>query len=353
MVRLSIDLFILISVIFKFHSSLTLGDNPDSLIANLLIVEELSGRPVPKSCQWGHNVSVLPWKLPYMLDITHIPKTGGTTFHFEALAITQIVNNTDIDSQSLLHSHKCYGWKRFNNLTVEEKRSIWIRSPGAHVASMFAQCQMKKYRNGFRKTDRIDLEFLSFIHEFTNLQDTSVGQAAAICMDPRDMNTRFLTCDSDPSEYNHERYTDLHPFHARYPPPNLHEGLLRLNEADFVGVTDLYTESICLLEALVVGKLSERCTCNPQHNTALFVHEDHDAPHVPHKVIVEDLIVNQIKKRTPRDTALFKNGLLRVLCDIRAVEQFLRLRHPSEPLQHRIICDGVLSEVMNKVSYVY
>ena len=357
--------------------------------------EPLSTPRIPLQLQKDN----LSWGAQHAVEFTHISKTGGTSLFKELYALERALNN----SGELGRMEKC-----FDAYKIPIARTmLMVRSPAAHVYSQFAECRDSQWgkrttegtqfprsnaasasasasasagagagatvsgsrgvvadqtamRSGLEartgagheagkeadaKGENIRRDYLLFLRHFAQLTDNMVGSNFDFnCYDPRNFITRFLSCGVE------ER-----PHHAEISPPKLQRALLNINLAHFVGVTDLYIESVCLLEVRVTGHLSDRCACD-QRRPEQFYAIDHGVTHLDHDtVLMQPKLQTKVERLTILDRVVFGSGLLRLLCDAREVEQQLLLlsgRLNRSDNNYRIVCPRRMDQLSKKLNYL-
>lgn len=311
------------------------------------------------------------------LEVTHISKTGLTSFHRD---IRSILNAGDI-----LFSHeKCFEGAHQN----KSIRLVFLRAPVRHIFSQFGHCYegqfLGKIRPGFPQTGSLMGDYEAWLRHFVALNSTQVGPLHDFdCYDARDMQTRFMSCRSDAYEEAGGKY----PQHEHVEDPaNLQRALDNVEAADFIGLTDMYIESVCMFEVRKRGHLSDHCTCKArneaaddqrgypqkhhhhhhhQHNqhtkqqrrlkrergrkSSAFSHIDHHVPHVQLEKLLQEPYLSMQSALTMKDRQLYAYAMLRFLCDLRAAEAYLRAAHPRDPQQHRILCSSTLTTLINEL----
>ena len=311
--------------------------------------EAVNGFIVPQNCQSDAShesiKSPLQWNHSHGLDFTHVSKTGGNSFHQELRNIEESIGKKiDVDN-----FEKCYGWQ----IKPGAKRLVMIRSTADHVFSQFAECRdwgwgIKVTKDTkFPRSINVTEDYLSWLHNFLSLSEQEVGESVDYnCYDPRNFIARFLSCD-DSSHGPHYPY----PHHAHFPPPQLHQALSSLHGVDFLGVTDLYVESVCLAEVYITGTISGRCSCS-QRKKEQFIPDNHVISHLPEEQLLHNEIERKVEKLADLDIIVYTQGLLRFLCDVRSAELYLLGNNPSQPDKQRLICPGTMEKLATKLSYL-
>jgi hypothetical protein len=164
---------------------------------------------------------------------------------------------------------------------------VMVRAPHAHVRSMFYECHESRW--GRRVSDGTQmprsanrtLDFEAWLRHFAGLARDVGGPAHDFnCYDPRDLQTRQLSCTwrRPPRLGFMKSYNDpRHPHHASAPaaPRPLARASENLrNRAGFVGLTEFYHESVCVLSYKRTRRVDLGCTCDEQrHIGATFGHQ--------------------------------------------------------------------------------
>lgn len=251
----------------------------------------------------------------------HIPKTGGAS----------LASAWKIFAPEECFDHVAAG----GNFTM-----VSLRSPRAHVHSLFLECRYSRWgrvqTNGsaFPRTDNATADYSAWLQHF--VRDAGTGPAFDYrCYDPRNMQTRQLSCTWHPPRRRKEppgpvptswlNYRDArHAHHASapmFPNPELWALQTLATRADFVLVTDLYLESMCVFEFRRAGALPAGCTCAEQRAGSGFKlpHLRHGVPvHTEGNLGVDDLAV--VDQLTVSDRAVFKLGLARLMADLHETE---------------------------------
>lgn len=251
------------------------------------------------------------------LTFTHIPKTGGASLHKElhVSAFEDCFDDIFDDSKLTL---------------------VMVRAPHTHVRSMFYECHESWW--GRRVSDGTQmprsanrtLDFEAWLRHFAGLARDVGGPAHDFnCYDPRDLQTRQLSCTwRRPPRLDvlKSYYDPRHPHHASAPaaPRPLARASENLrNRAGFVGLTEFYHESVCVLSYKRTRRVDLGCTCDEQRNIgATFGHQkithgnkrssDDEADDAHLNSLIDNITMN--------DQAVFEVGLVRFLRDLRIAE---------------------------------
>jgi hypothetical protein len=116
------------------------------------------------------------------------------------------------------------------------------------------------------RTGNVTNDFNSWIQNFANLTPSNFGSSVDFnCIDPRNLQTRHMSCINEPNPRAN---------HALSKPPQLYIAIQNLFKADWIGITDFYHESICLLFLRRRRLMPEGCECNDT-KVIEHVHVDH------------------------------------------------------------------------------
>lgn len=252
----------------------------------------------------------------------HISKCAGTSFKKEVGDILHGFINE--------YSEHCYPTAKQKHPEVK----IWIsmfRSPRQHVVSQYLECRYddwgKEVTSGtaFPRDGAVDRDFASWIEHFK----TSEVSDDFNCYQPWNMQVRAMTCDGFDAHHTY-----------------LHESAKRLEAAkrvvlamQHVGLTELYHESLCLLQYKVEGKLPASCECGgpaPEHS-----HESHHVP--PHdNMTITASSMASVDNMTELDKELYIVVADRVLQEIRTAEA---------ATAKKILCDAKFAAFQSKTGY--
>lgn len=226
----------------------------------------LNSTPPAASAAFGHRVSVKAYKAQYFF--LHIPKTGGTAFTAYVNAprrgksrLPELKNCIGAnDCCTCSHAGSCYVDPELNETVWGKDSSLFkecnvviteatmpgvrlaagtrlltlIRKPLTHVRSMYAHCQqLKQYNHSYRK-----ISFDDWIQWRT-------GRLEAMSNTP----TKALS-EANPSAFVYCRYDPLDlQTHSLDQRGDLTAAAAVIERAFWVGVTEEFNASICLLRA--------------------------------------------------------------------------------------------------------
>lgn len=250
----------------------------------------------------------------------HIPKAAGISFIRDALAF--IPNGTGFYSAEACYNkyatRKAFGFKREGLHT--DGIVTMLRDPREHVFSQYVECADDTWgRKAVREEGRPLLkEFRSWLRHFAyNFTTDDLG-----CYHPFNMQTRAFLCQGHLHHLNSieelKQTTDL----------NL--AIRRLKATFFVGLTEHYQESMCLLYEKVTNQLPEWCNCEERELWGKYVpqHESHKTR--SHSLAeLSSMELNMVDNLTELDRKLYKEAQRRFLLDVQGVEE----RHHT-----RVLC---------------
>lgn len=241
----------------------------------------------------------------------HIPKCAGTSFKADAalvVAPAPFQENEEKPWQSTPHSDR-------------QVDLVIFRSPLLHVLSQFMECKydywggMTTAGTAFPTLPGLYGGFAEWIDHFVQLQDTPVdGElpdteewtkvTSYRCYNPWNMQTRYLA-----TEWSHA---------APYPmlEPDLTIALNTLKSVQFVGLSEFYVESLCLLSLHRYGTAPETCACNGTGPLNVTSHIQHFVP----EHAITDLplaVVEKMHKLVRQDAQLYAAVLNRFEADLR------------------------------------
>mmetsp|Transcript_102614 Transcript_102614/g.289974 ORF Transcript_102614/g.289974 Transcript_102614/m.289974 type:complete len:407 (-) Transcript_102614:38-1258(-) len=290
---------------------------------------------------------------------THIPKTAGASAFqdFQRLGF-----NLDVDNH----------WK--GEHCANEKSGahhlLFVREPRAHVLSQFLECAYVKFDSvqsgpeGVARafnitkdepwTEKFTLWLQHFVNEHEAPDPGAFNKSCVVlrsrvqchldygCYNPWNHQARVLACKSPMVHLSHFLITG-HPLYA-VKEPAVGPPVAKLRRAGFVGITELYHESICLLQWRVNGTLPFDCGC-----TAEAVAATGPRNHVTHGVpqhSVDDISPNSlvmVDAITAADRIIYMQALRRVLCELRALEDASGVK---------VFCEAKLAKLRGATRYI-
>ena len=241
------------------------------------------------------------------LKFTHIPKNSG-------ISIIKELNLTVQDGPQMCYKAN-HDPQRFN--------MVFLRAPFSQIHSAFLFCshagnkwvKRKTRQARFPRTGNDKADFDTWLAHFASLTYADAGgQVGYGCIDPRDIQTRYMECQSA------KEYRSDFAFHRA---PNYTLALENVNKVDFLGITDFYHESLCLLWLRRTRILPTTCSCGAPSSTTLqqqqHVHHTHGVR--PHSDNFEEPTRTWAANITRLDRALYLHGLQRFAHEIDLAEQ--------------------------------
>ena len=233
------------------------------------------------------------------ISFTHIPKCSGTSFESEI--------------KPLYGNQECYtAMRKDNTLNV-----VFLRSPRPHVRSQHGECYYdnwgKRVTKGtnFQRTNDSIADYESWLEHFSKLRASDIGQTKDFnCEDPRNTQTRHMSCSKAPNPQAN---------HALPAPPCISLAITNLHDAGFIGITNFYHESICMLRLRQTRRLPEGCGCGESKNITTHQQVTHGVPkHSEYNLSPH--VLEMVDNFTRLDKVLFVAALERFLDDIAVAE---------------------------------
>ena len=244
------------------------------------------------------------------ISFTHIPKCSGTSF----VSIME----------PKYHEQNCYLEMAHHRDGGNTMNCVFIRSPRSHVQSQFLECVYDTWGKivtsgtAFPRTEDLQDDFKKWLEHFVAL-DTRTDYGTTVdynCIDPRNVMARHMSCQRAPNPQAN---------HALSVPPELTVAIENVaKDATFIGVTDFFHESICLLQLRREGSLPPGCGCDAAaeaaRNKKKEVHITHDVPPHNSDQFPKDIRI-MLDSLTQLDRQLFVAGLKRFMEDMDVAER--------------------------------
>ena len=216
--------------------------------------------------------------------------------------------------------------------------ATYLRSPREHVLSQYLECRYGPWGKRQTKATRFPRGRLDFYADFAEWvqifahwgSNGTMGRHNDFnCYNPIDMMTRQLSCNG--SSYIKGKKEKESPHHIYTEgATSLDAALHAVGRMDFVGITELYEPSWCVLIAKLSGTPPPRClsrdcsdgATNATKNDTFrkLKHITHGMP--PHSISnVRSSTLREIDEFTRLDSLLYIAGVKRFLADARAVEE--------------------------------
>ena len=200
--------------------------------------------------------------------------------------------------------------------------AITLRNPLKHVLSQFLHCKYSKQLDQTRPFLPNGTGVYGGLEEWVNhfvelpkdpLPSTFtfeyVVQQAYACYNPWNMQARYLTQSFTDAFQTSEIWGDMCQFECHFvsetfePNVEIAESALA-DKFQFVGLTDLYVETLCLLHYKVYQEVPKTCACGGPGPLDGLTHKDHDSPE--HDLAeVSNELVQTMKKLVEKDLVLF------------------------------------------------
>ena len=296
-----------------------------------------------------------------IFHMTHIAKTGGRSVRVELMRLVRPVGGAE----------QCYPpFAHESRINV-----IFFREPRGHALSQYlhgAYAGRTKLRRaaGYPRVEGDDLTgFGQWVRHFSEGWTPDRGDFFGY--NPLNMMARTLTCRDARWNCDYVRECEQPCAHhvgrtASDAAPPLAEAIAAVHSTDFVGVLELLPESLCLIEYRKTGKLSEHCTCGDADAGAGAASSSDTGgsgaggsrrvAHVMNsrrqrakgaKVSVGGAtapVLRRLDEVTRVDARVYQSAMMRVLCDLRALER---------ATGKRVLCAGARpASVRNKTAYM-
>jgi len=218
----------------------------------------------------------------------HIPKTGGHSFDSDGRRIFK----------TLGQGETCYS-------EVESQTVVtFFREPRRHVLSQYWHCVGGGHPvPAYFKKWAHDWADFSESEPLNNMTDKhKEGQMPYPCFNPINKQTQKMTC-SQPDRYPSVIDADL--------------AIRNMHSVNFVGLLELYPESLCVFHARASGSMPDSCDC--RHRTDGLWRWHHDFG-FEHRLPTDPRVLKDVDALTGADRKLYEAASARFLRDLREVE---------------------------------
>jgi hypothetical protein len=245
---------------------------------------------------------------PPNVVLIHIPKTAGTSLRKELGKAGFRTPHTEFCYRQLFKT------KAF---TI-----MFSRAPRAHVLSQFLECGHTDWGNKVTKgtlfprsgADEYQVGFTQWIDHFDALlmaperQNSSPAAQSFRCYDPRNMQTRQISskCHSTPH------------FYMALTEKDLEDAIANMHSVSFVGITELYALSWCVLMFKLTGDLPYECGIQDEHNDS-HIHATHGVPRHDELQISQE-VLDKVDGMTLFDQEFYRACFFRLMEDVQHVE---------------------------------
>ena len=338
------------------------------------------GRINASSPCYNNNDHLLrPLSLNKSYSFLHISKCGGVSWFQELRKLLPkdklyLSYSDGHPAEHGLYYQKNLLKRRYNE--TDYYKLVTFRSPRLHVYSQFRHCsfsdwgRMTTVRNGkgFPRDDEdVMTNFHHWLEHFINITTTKSNNITNLdsfgCYHPVNLQSRFLTTNSVRPfipTMNMDYFRD-----NWMPYPNYTEVEHNLHAFDWVGLTDFFHESKCLLyhrlakedhgtmnetiTTMITKYLDSTCTCSSSSSNSSAVLEqdvkfEHTTTYKRDSMLeVSDEIVNKIDALTFIDQDLYRAALGKFIDDIISLEF---------EIGRCVICDTVLETASLELAYL-
>lgn len=239
----------------------------------------------------------------------HIPKTAGRSVYRDLWRLAPGFR------KGILTKEECHGYgsQRGADLVV-----TMLRNPRSHIESQYKHCS--RSRVPFRPSE-LPGSFGAWVHAWFNLSKQgwpnqgdvdSVANMPFFCYSPVNLQCHRFTCTE------------------RWKPPLVVDSKLaikHMQDSWFIGITEWYKESMCLLYVRLRSKFPQGCDCRNTSAWAAFKVQSigassayHDPMIGPKKV--SEQLLGMINEITSADRALYAAAKERFFTDVHQVEDF-------------------------------
>ena len=285
------------------------------------------------------NTSLLPGAANRTVGcrFIHIPKCAGTSFIKDAEKI--------LGKENLILLGPYEGEGPYCNSSLGIGDVVLLRNPRHHVLSQFLHCKVTSAKlnytdNGTNQSNQYS-GLKAWLEHCLSASTTSPVCPPCLsstlangynCYNPWNMQSRFFT-DCRP-------YPGLQAFKSDMK-PNLTRAKHNLEMLHMIGISDLYVESLCLLNFTFKGMLPETCACG--HGNGVIEtqvsHETHGVQQ--HSVADIDVeVLSLMDQMTKGDAQLFAFGLNHFETALRQAEDMTGVK---------VICEEKISRIWREI----
>jgi len=283
-----------------------------------------------------------PFKDTELFSYVHISKAGGSTFINWANASHLFSRFYPRISYGQEHGHYYDRVQR-----PHAQRLVFLRSPRSHVLSMFKECRYDVWGVRLMHLNLSTVphagthqhDFEQWINFYMRATGNVTGKKSMGCYDPWNFQARFMT------SWRARPNLDLHEDNR----PRIDAVLTSYMEMDWVGLTDFYDESLCLLlsrlqSSTAAAIFKKSCNCQVKNSSALMnVRIERHGSVSSSAVNVYPALATKIDRLTAVDNLLFSVALHGFFSDIKRLEARVGFR---------VMCPGTLRKAEPKLAYI-
>jgi len=240
----------------------------------------------------------------------HIPKTGGTSLFFQLKSSLNL---------SLSSVEACFD----DVVSASDFSIVMVRNPKDHLLSQYLQCRdaLNRSFRGLPLGSSLREGFVSWLHFFSSNWTSSKFHAdwghrmgCFDCYCPNDLQTRVLSCQDS-------EYVRRYGIGNWFTEGNITRALQTVQSATFVGLTDFYPESLCLLFFKLTGKVSDVCDIKHRFSNTL-IHITHGVRNHSYAALaLQSSDVDLVDSFIEDDTRVFAAARQRLKTEIREMER--------------------------------
>lgn len=216
--------------------------------------------------------------------------------------------------------------------TLSQRTITMLRNPRSHVLSQFLNCEPKGKVQQHRSNGTMPTEFSAWVDAWVKLQQDGTKHSAFCCYNPINLQSRHFTCSRGPRTIHDYRY------HAQV--IDEETAIANMEATFFVGITEAYVESLCLLHERVRGELPRFCDCETRSDPVALA--AFPAPHHTHKLMnhsifdYPDEVLAAVDTLTATDAKLYEAGKRRFYRELLEVENKYGRKINCDSKQHTL-----------------
>ncbi|CAJ1400162.1 unnamed protein product [Effrenium voratum] len=209
----------------------------------------------------------------------HIAKTAGTSFQVDGGSLVQ-------PAMEFFHNGEaCFDVTE--TLLPNATYAVLFRSPVPHILSQFLHCKefvlpaagfCKSFAEGdvYEGFDRWVAYFEKLRGKPHPTDFEGLRKEAFNCYNPWNMQTRYFAQQTDQEIGTHEWH--CHVTLNSYEPSAERAKRILTERVHFLGISDMYTETLCLLHFLMHNDVPHTCSCGGPGPLKEMSHDDHGLP---------------------------------------------------------------------------